>query len=237
MNMRFFKISLLVLSFILPRAVYGFDRCNDIFRAFETHQDLLEEKVVSYRQFDFSQEKIRSTDVFGETDDLLLGINKQGHVFLVHNKTRLDGDMVGRRSRVNQNTNLLDAGIIFRVKSSGIDSKKLLSYNGKLGISCAKTACGAMAYAGGIYIGQRLQLFRSDRLIHSILSEGFRDADGTPIPFEVYHIGVGSLIGTYNHIKSSSSDYAFSYGVGVPAVVIGGATLTSLSLFNLLKYF
>lgn len=190
-----------------------------------------------YHHIKTSKERLLTKDVFGSEDDLLLGFNAAGHVYVQNTGVRVDGNTPLRRSAV-QPTDYVPQGIVIRVAKREAERAVMMSYQrSRWNISCANTACGVMKKAAGIVIGQRGgRESRPDKLLLKILKEGLYATDGSKVPFEVYVIGKDTFLTRYRRYYRNSEYMNTTYKIALPAVGLGVSGFVLMTIASLLHF-
>jgi hypothetical protein len=228
-----------LISVLSPRA-YATSTCENVFNdvpEFEIKSSEVSPGVnVQYRHVFHDKREFKVADVLGKTEDMLLGIAPFGHAYLVSGSVRLDGNVLGWKTTVNDHMAELETGIIIKIKKTDVDKSRLRKFDGKRGISCGKTACDAMEKAADLYVGANKSTYYSPHeMIQAIFKEGLRDGDGNVVPFEVYYIGKFDLPNTMKRVHASSErikkDMITKYAViGTGAIAITGTLLYMLNI-------
>lgn len=206
--------------------------CQDVLfdiPGFQIKEAVLNNLPVSFRAVPYNSRMYKAEQILGNTQDVLLGFSEYGHAYVVANKLRLDGDIIGRQTQVRA-TDLLDAGIIIRIHSTAIDRVKLKAFNDKNGLSCSKTACKALAKTAGLYVGgSRTGYFSPYKMLNSILKNGIKDEDGNKVPFDVYYVGNKSL--NESAALLEKSDARITKEIAVKGgVILTGTSVTAVTL-------
>jgi hypothetical protein len=208
--------------------------CENVFKntpEFEVRQVEINPGVnISYRHIYHDKREFTVEEVLGKTDDLLLGIAPFGHAYLVNGKVRVDGTLMGQKTTVHDHMAELETGVVIKIKKTDVDNAILKKMDDTYGISCAKTACEAMAKAGDLFIGDNKSKYYSPyEMAQAIFKNGLRDGQGKAVPFEVYYIGKFDLDNTMRRVRQSSKtlrdEAVVKYGV-----IATGLTLTATVL-------
>lgn len=185
---------------------------------------------IKYRHVHTDKREFTVEEVLGKTDDLLLGIAPFGHAYLVNGKVRVDGTLLGRKTTVHDHMAELETGIVIKIKKTDVDNATLKKMDDTYGISCAKTACEAMAKAGNLFIGDNKSKYYSPyEMAQAIFKNGLRDGQGKAVPFDIYYIGKFDLDNTMRRVRQSSKtlrdEALVKYGVIATGLTLTGTVL------------
>lgn len=190
-----------------------------------------------YHHIKTSESLLPTKDVFGTDEDVLLGFNLAGHVYVQNEGLRVDGNTPLRRSAV-QLTDYVPQGIIIRIPKREAERAVMMSYRrSRMNISCANTACSVMRRAAGILIGKSGgRVNRPDKLLLKILKDGLYSEDGSKVQFEVYVIGNETFLTRYQRYYRNSDHMNFTYWAALPMVGLGSAGFLAMTIADLIHF-
>ncbi|MBO9667251.1 MAG: hypothetical protein J7501_10615 [Bdellovibrio sp.] len=215
---------------------HAISACENIFSdlpEFEIKTTKLEENMeVTYRRIFIDKREFKANKVIGESSDIYVGLAEFGHAYLVSNHARLDGDIIGRKAAFNGGTDLMESGIVIRIKAPPAKKDILKEYDGTHGISCGQVACSALRRAGELYIGgPRSTLYSPYEMARAIFKYGIRDSEGNQVPYEVYYVGKANLQGAMNRIQENNERLTKEVAVAGGMIALGTATIGATLLF------
>lgn len=217
------------LTFEFPISAYGDDKpC--ILKSFEDSLGNTRLKI-----YDASNIKksayLNVTDLFGNSQEALLGIGQSGHSYLVVGNVRYDGEIFAGFGTVRTNSTLISPGTVIRFKDLApetIDALKnqLMQGKGKLlwSSNCYSGACNQLK-ASGIRLAGGQPLLPSS-FFKRMFTKGFVDSTGKPISIEIYRTDNTSLDQLYRHLQNvqrkvlSSSSYKIGIVVSASSILI-----------------
>lgn len=224
--------AILVLLTLAGNA-WAVNRCQDVLfdiPEFQIQEAVLDPQLsVTYRAVPYNSRMYKAENILGNTQDVLIGFSEYGHAYVVADKLRLDGDIIGRPTQV-RTTDVLDTGVVIRIQSQALDRMRLKKFNDTNGLTCSRTACKALGKAAGLYVGGKTSgYFSPHTMLRSILKDGIRDADGNQIPFDVYYVGNRSFKESVSFLEQSDARITKEIGVK-GAVITTGAAVTTMTL-------
>lgn len=179
-----------------PTGFANKDPCHEYYSKLPVKAVPKDKKAISFKK------------AFGsDSPELVMGLDEDGHVFLVAGKARFDGEMMYRASRVReQTTPFFENGVAFRFtdvpqeKISEIE-KSILTNGAKLRkLSCLHGACDILKTAG-IEPTEGMRAIPSQAL-NGIIRSGFTGPNGMPTSVMVYELGDATL-------KSMQSNFSY----------------------------
>lgn len=153
-----------------------------------------------------SSRTVRIKDLFGGQPQVLLGIQTNGHAYLIVGDTRYDGEFLSSRGRVRTQVSTLSDGTIIRFKNlspATIEAlrQQLISKKDEMiwSSSCYSSACKQLE-KGGIQLGKGNMVLPTT-FFKSILTHGFVDSSEKPIPIEIYRTQTASIQKIYRNLR------------------------------------
>ncbi|UYL08827.1 hypothetical protein B9G69_017425 [Bdellovibrio sp. SKB1291214] len=233
-NIRFTSWLMVGVLSISSSLAHATSTCENVFNNLPEFEQRYAEAApgvnITYRHVHTDKREFTVEEVLGKTDDLLLGIAPFGHAYLVNGKVRVDGTLLGQKTTVHDHMAELETGIVIKVKKTSLNNDVLKKMDDTYGISCAKTACEAMAKAGDLYIGDNKSKYYSPyEMAQAIFKNGLRDGAGNVVPFEIYYIGKFEFENTMRRVRQSSKtlrdEAVVKYGVVATGLVLTGTVL------------
>jgi hypothetical protein len=227
----------LAATLLISGNAHAISACENIFSdslpEFEIKKVKLEEGMeVTYRRVFIDKREFKASKVLGESNDILLGLAEFGHAYLVSNHARLDGDIIGRKAVFNGHTDLMESGIVIRIKAPPAKKDILKDYDSSHGISCGQIACSALRKAAELHIGgPRATLYSPYEIARAIFKYGIRDSQGNQVPYEVYYVGKANLQGAMNRIQENNKKLTQEVAVAGGMITFGTTAIGATLLF------